>query len=143
MRKSLRRGPRGHRPHSDGPEAPRQIPFGKGLRAAPVDGDRLQTQLADHMAKEVRTPADRLDQHDLPFGVGKLEDEAGHTRPAPDIEQGGGRRRKGGQQHEGLEDEVPDPRRAVAVRSQAPDTLPALQFLEIRVHLMGKSRWEL
>ena len=62
----------------------------------------------------------------------------GHARAGPDVEQGRGRLGKRGKQHEGLDDEVPDPRGAVPVGGQAADALPALELLEVGLDLGRK-----
>ena len=82
--------------------------------------DPREPELPDHMPQEVRPPAARVDQDNVPVRPRQLEHQTRDARARPDVEE----RRDGlgqdGEQHQRLDDEVPDAGRAIAVCGEGP-----------------------
>ena len=79
------------------------------FRAPLVHGDPGHPELPAHIPEEVHAPPAGLQEGDLPGWTGQLHDQARHPGAAPDVEK----RRPGPgdrtEQHQGLDEQVPDP----------------------------------
>ena len=110
-----------HGPHGDRAEAPGQRPTRQRLGTAPVDLDAREAELPDHVPQEVRAPARRIDQDDLPVRPRELQDQTRDARARPDVEERRGAARAARPAASGIRPRGAGPRRrAVAVGRQAP-----------------------
>ena len=91
------------------------------------------------MSEEISSTSGGLDQDHVPIRPGELENQARNPGPAADVQQRGSRFGNGGEEHEGLEHEVPEAGGETTVGGEPGDPLPSLQFVEIRRDRPGKS----